>query len=82
MFLAFRVSASRALPRRRQRRRWQRRWSRHCTSLFHRNAASFDLNEATKYGNIIGTELADYGINVNLGGNINSSAASRATAHL
>ena len=35
------------------------------------NAASFDLNEATKYGNIIGTELADYGINVNLGGNIN-----------
>jgi beta-glucosidase len=35
------------------------------------NAASWDLNEATKYGNIIGTELADYGINVNLGGNIN-----------
>jgi beta-glucosidase len=35
------------------------------------NAASWDLNEATKYGNIIGTELADYGINVNLGGNTN-----------
>jgi beta-glucosidase len=35
------------------------------------SAASWDLNEATKYGTIIGTELADYGINVNLGGNIN-----------
>jgi beta-glucosidase len=35
------------------------------------SAASWDTNEATKYGNIIGTELADYGINVNLGGNIN-----------
>jgi beta-glucosidase len=35
------------------------------------SAASWDMNEATKYGNIIGTELADYGINVNLGGNIN-----------
>ena len=35
------------------------------------NAASWDLNEATKYGNVIGTELADYGINVNLGGNVN-----------
>ncbi len=35
------------------------------------NAASWDLSEATKYGNIIGTELADYGINVNLGGNTN-----------
>ena len=34
-------------------------------------AASWDLNEATKYGAVIGTELADYGINVNLGGNIN-----------
>ena len=34
-------------------------------------AASWDLNEATKYGTVIGTELADYGINVNLGGNIN-----------
>jgi beta-glucosidase len=35
------------------------------------SAASWDLNEATKYGNVIGTELADYGINVNLGGNVN-----------
>ena len=35
------------------------------------SAASWDTAEATKYGNIIGTELADYGINVNLGGNIN-----------
>ena len=35
------------------------------------SAASWDTAEATKYGNIIGSELADYGINVNLGGNIN-----------
>lgn len=35
------------------------------------SAATWDLSEATKYGNVIGTELADYGINVNLGGNIN-----------
>jgi beta-glucosidase len=35
------------------------------------SAASFDTKEATKYGTIIGSELADYGINVNLGGNIN-----------
>jgi beta-glucosidase len=35
------------------------------------SAASWDLNEATKYGTVIGTELLDYGINVNLGGNIN-----------
>ena len=35
------------------------------------SAATWDLNEATKYGNVIGTELADYGINVNLGGNVN-----------
>jgi beta-glucosidase len=35
------------------------------------NAASWDLNEATKYGTVIGTELTDYGINVNLGGNVN-----------
>ncbi len=35
------------------------------------NAASWDLAEATKYGAVLGTELADYGINVNLGGNIN-----------
>jgi beta-glucosidase len=35
------------------------------------SAASWDLGEATKYGTVIGTELSDYGINVNLGGNIN-----------
>lgn len=35
------------------------------------SAATWDLNEATKYGNVIGTELADYGININLGGNVN-----------
>ncbi len=35
------------------------------------NAASWDVTEATKYGNVIGTELADFGVNVNLGGNIN-----------
>jgi len=35
------------------------------------SAASWDTTEATKYGTIIGSELADYGINVNLGGNIN-----------
>jgi beta-glucosidase len=35
------------------------------------SAASWDTNEAAKYGTVIGAELADYGINVNLGGNIN-----------
>jgi beta-glucosidase len=35
------------------------------------SAASWDLNEAAKYGEVIGKELRDYGINVNLGGNIN-----------
>lgn len=35
------------------------------------NAASWDLSEATKYGGVIGSELAAYGVNVNLGGNIN-----------
>jgi beta-glucosidase len=35
------------------------------------DAASWDMNEAQKYGTVIGTELADYGINVNLGGNVN-----------
>jgi len=35
------------------------------------SAATWDLDLATKYGTVIGTELADYGINVNLGGNIN-----------
>jgi beta-glucosidase len=35
------------------------------------SAASWDLSEAAKYGTIIGSELSDYGINVNLGGNVN-----------
>ena len=30
------------------------------------SAASWDLKEATKYGSVIGTELADYGINVKI----------------
>ncbi len=35
------------------------------------SAASWDLNEAYKYGKVIGAELRNYGINVNLGGNVN-----------
>jgi beta-glucosidase len=35
------------------------------------SAASWDVTEATKYGNVIGAELRAYGMNVNLGGNIN-----------
>jgi beta-glucosidase len=35
------------------------------------SAASWDLNEAEKYGDVIGKELSDYGITINLGGNIN-----------
>ncbi len=35
------------------------------------SAASWDVNEAYKYGTVIGTELRAYGMNVNLGGNIN-----------
>lgn len=35
------------------------------------SAAGWDLSEATKYGTVIGTELADYGIDVNTGGNVN-----------
>jgi beta-glucosidase len=30
------------------------------------SAASWDLNEAAKYGQVIGAELSAYGINVNL----------------
>jgi len=37
------------------------------------NAASWDLDEAAKYGRVIGSELRAYGVNVNLGGNINNS---------
>jgi beta-glucosidase len=35
------------------------------------SAASWDLNEAAKYGQVIGAESRAYGINVNLGGNVN-----------
>ena len=35
------------------------------------SAASWDLNEAYKYGSVIGAEMRAYGMNVNLGGNIN-----------
>jgi beta-glucosidase len=35
------------------------------------SAATWDLNEAAKYGQVIGSELGAYGINVNLGGNVN-----------
>lgn len=35
------------------------------------SAATWDLNEATKYGQVIGAELSAYGINGNLGGNVN-----------
>jgi beta-glucosidase len=35
------------------------------------SAAGWDVNEAYKYGSVIGTELRAYGMNVNLGGNVN-----------
>jgi len=35
------------------------------------SAATWDLIEAYKYGQVIGAELSDFGINVNLGGNVN-----------
>jgi beta-glucosidase len=35
------------------------------------SAASWDVNEAYKYGKVIGSDLSAYGMNVNLGGNIN-----------
>lgn len=35
------------------------------------SAAGWDANEAYKYGRVIGTELRAYGMNVNLGGNVN-----------
>ena len=35
------------------------------------SAASWDVNEAAKYGQVIGAESRAYGINVNLGGNVN-----------
>ena len=35
------------------------------------SAASWDLNEAYNYGQVIGKELRAYGLNVNFGGNVN-----------
>jgi beta-glucosidase len=35
------------------------------------SAASWDLNEAYKFGTVIGSDMRAYGVNVNLGGNIN-----------
>jgi len=35
------------------------------------SAASWDVTEAYKYGSVIGAEMRAYGMNVNLGGNIN-----------
>ena len=35
------------------------------------SAASWDLTEAYKYGQVIGLETSAYGLNVNLGGNVN-----------
>ena len=37
------------------------------------SAATWDLAEAAKYGTVIGSELSAYGINVNLGGNVNNT---------
>ena len=37
------------------------------------SAASWDLNQAAKYGQVIGKETRAYGINVNLGGNVNNT---------
>lgn len=35
------------------------------------SAASWDLNEAYKYGKVVGAEMRAFGVNVNLGGNVN-----------
>jgi len=35
------------------------------------SAASWDLDEAYKYGQVIGKEISAFGMNVNLGGNVN-----------
>ena len=35
------------------------------------SAASWDVNEAYKYGTVIGTDMRAHGVNVNLGGNVN-----------
>ena len=38
------------------------------------SAASWDVDEAYKYGQVIGKELSAYGLNVNFGGNLNLTA--------
>jgi len=38
------------------------------------SAASWDLDEAYKYGQVIGKELRAFGLNVNFGGNVNLTA--------
>jgi beta-glucosidase len=38
------------------------------------SAASWDLDEAYKYGQVIGKELSAYGLNLNFGGNVNLTA--------
>jgi beta-glucosidase len=38
------------------------------------SAASWDLDEAYKYGQVIGAEMRAFGLNVNLGGNVNLTA--------
>ena len=38
------------------------------------SAASWDLDEAYKYGQVIGKELRAYGLNLNFGGNVNLTA--------
>lgn len=38
------------------------------------SAASWDLDEAYKYGKVIGKELRAFGLNVNFGGNVNLTA--------
>src|SRR5208283_6064586 len=35
------------------------------------SAAGWDADEAYKYGTVIGSDLRAYGVNVNLGGNVN-----------
>jgi beta-glucosidase len=35
------------------------------------SAATWDLNQAYRYGKVIGSEMRAYGLNVNLGGNVN-----------
>jgi len=38
------------------------------------SASSWDLDEAYKYGQVIGKELSAYGLNLNFGGNVNLTA--------